>query len=118
MANLNFSEIPSREPLAEGVYILNIEAAEEKQSSTGKDMILVRFKEPETNTAIFENYVLTLNCLWKLQELCDALGIDTSVNFDSTELIPMLVGNQVKAKVVQDTYNEQTVNRIKKVYAC
>lgn len=118
MANLNFSEIPSREPLAEGMYLLDIEAVEEKKSSTGKDMLLVRFKEPESNTAIFENYVLEANCLWKLQELCDALGIDTSVDMDSSELIPMLQGSEVKAKVVQDTYNENIVNRIKKVYSC
>lgn len=118
MANLNFSEIPSREPLNEGMYVMNIEAAEEKKSSTGKDMILIRFKEPETNTAVFENYVLTPDCLWKLQELCNALGIDTSSDMDSADLIAMLPGQMVKAKITQDTYNEQIVNRIKKVYAC
>lgn len=118
MANLNFSSIPSQEPLAEGVYILNIEEVEEKTSSSGKDMLLVRFKEAETNTAIFENYVIQENTLWKLKELCDAVGVDTSVDMDTVDLIPMLKGNVVKAKVVQDVYNDNTVNRVKKVYAC
>lgn len=118
MANLNFSEIPSREPLAEGTYLLSIEAAEEKVSSTGKPMILVRFKEPETNTAVFENYVLTMDCLWKLKELCDALGIDTASDMDSAEIVQMLPGNEVKAKVVQREYNDQITNNIKKVFAC
>lgn len=118
MASLNFSEIPSREPLAEGMYVMTIEAAEEKTSSTGKPMILVRFKEPETNTAVFENYVLTLEALWKLKELLDALGVDTSANMDSADVAALLVGQSVKAKVIQDTYQDNITNRIKKVYAC
>lgn len=118
MANLNFSSIPSREPLAEGVYLMNIEAVDEKQSSTGKDMLLVRFKEPETGTAIFENYVLTVDALWKLQELCNAIGIDTSADMDTSELIPELIGQTVKVKVIQEDYEGRIVNRAKKVYAC
>ena len=118
MANLNFSEIPSRDPLNEGVYLMNIEAAEEKISSTGKPMILVRFKEPETGVAVFENYVLTPECLWKLKELCDALGIDTTADMDSADLLTMLPGNDIKAKIVQDVYDERITNRVKKVYAC
>ena len=117
MANLNFSAIPSREPLAEGVYLFTIEEVEEKVSSNGNDMLLIRFRESETGTAVFENYVLSLNSLWKLKELCDALGIDTSSSMSTDELIPMLKGMMIKGKVVQDTYNDNIVNRMKKVYA-
>lgn len=118
MANLNFSAIPSRDPLADGVYTMVIEAAEEKVSSTNKPMILVRFKEEKSGVAVFENYVLTDNCLWKLKELLDALGVDTADSMDSADLCAMLPGQMIKCKVVQETYNDNIVNRIKKVYAC
>lgn len=118
MANLNFSSVPSRDPLAEGIYLMNIEAAEEKKSSTGKDMLLVRFKEPETGVAVFENYVLQTNCLWKLQELCNAIGIDTSSDMDTADLIPQLIGQTVKVKVTREEYEGQINNRAKKVFAC
>ena len=117
MANLDFSNVASREALPEGMYSLLIEEAEDKVSSTGKDMLLIRFKEEESNTAIFENYVLTPAALWKLKQLCDVLSIDTSTNMDTSDLIPQLIGNYVKAKVVQDEYNGSTVNRVKNVFA-
>ena len=52
--------------------------------------------------------------MWKLKELFDALGVDTSevVEMDVSEL----VGMQVNAKVIQETYNGDVVNRIKKIY--
>lgn len=116
MKSLNFSNISKREPLAEGLYILRIDEATECVSSTGKDMIKVKFIEEVTNTALFDNYVLTEAALWKLADLLDALGYDISgeLDFEVTEL----AGASVKAKVTQEEYNGSTVNRIKKVYAC
>jgi hypothetical protein len=113
---LDFSNVQSNEPLAEGMYELDITKVEEKQSQSGKDMILVTFKHQETGTAIWENYVLQENCLWKLKELLDAVGIDTqgTVDLDFEEL----VGQTVNAKVTQEEYNGQMKNRIQKVYAC
>ena len=113
---LDFSNVASNEPLEEGMYELDITKVEEKTSSTGKDMVLVTFKHQETGTAIWENYVLQENCLWKLKELLDAVGFDTTgaLELDFEEL----VGQTVNAKVVQDEYNGQIKNRIKKVYAC
>lgn len=116
MKSLNFSNVAKREPLAEGLYVLRIEEATECVSSTGKDMLKVKFIEEESNTALFENYVLTEAALWKLADLLDALGYDTSADMelDFTEL----AGASIKAKVVQDEYNGSTVNRVKKVFAC
>lgn len=120
MANLDFSSIPSREPLEEGIYLMTIEHIEEKTSSTGNPMLLVRFKEPETGTAVFENYVLLPQNMWKLGELVEACGIDPKElgSVDTEELIPMLTGIQVKAKITQDTYEGRITNRVKKTYGC
>lgn len=113
--NLDFSSIPSREPLAEGVYSFEIKSVEEKTSSTNKPMLLVRFDEQETGTAVFENYVLEASCLWKLRELLDALGMECSgeISFEPEALI----GEFVKAKVTQEEYNGEVRNRLKKVFA-
>ena len=116
MANLNldFSNVQGGVILEEGMYNVTIEDVEEKVSSTGKNMLLIRFREEESKTAIFENYVLEESCLWKLKELLTAAGIECSgaVDFDTEDL----KGLMFKAKIVKDQYNGSDVNRIKKVY--
>lgn len=115
MLNLDFSSVPSREPLEEGVYHLSIAKVEETTSSTGNPMLKVEFDVlgVEGNRKLWDNYVLIDKCLWKVKELFDALGVNTSnlVEMDVTEL----VGMEVQAKVIQETYNGDIVNRIKKV---
>jgi hypothetical protein len=115
MLNLDFSSVPSREPLDEGVYDLTIAKIEETTSSTGNPMLKVEYDVlgVEGKRKLWDNYVLIDKCLWKVKELFDALGVDTSelVEMDVSELL----GMQVKAKVVQETYNGDIVNRIKKV---
>lgn len=115
MLNLDFSSVPSREPLEEGVYHLQIAKVEETNSSTGNPMLKVEYNVlgVEGNRKLWDNYVLIDKCLWKVKELFDALGIDTSelVEMDVTEL----VGLEVQAKVIQETYNGDIMNRIKKV---
>lgn len=118
MANLNFSDIPSNDPLPEGIYIFDIEKVEEKVSTNGNEMYLIRFKEPESKKAVFETFVLKADCLWKLKQLTDALGLDFEGEMDSTELAAMLVGNCIKAKVIQEerSDNGEMTNRIKNIY--
>ena len=115
MLNLDFSSVPSREPLEEGIYHLRIAKVEETTSSTGNPMLKVEFDvmEVDGNRKLWDNYVLIDKCLWKVKELFDALGVDTSelVEMDVTEL----VGMEVNGKVIQETYNGDIVNRIKKV---
>lgn len=115
MLNLDFSSVPSREPLEEGVYHLRIAKVEETTSSTGNPMLKVEYDVMEVpgNRKLWDNYVLIEKTLWKVKELFDAIGIDTSelVEMDVTEL----VGMEVNAKVIQETYNGDIVNRIKKV---
>lgn len=115
MLNLDFSSVPSREPLEEGVYHLQIAKVEETNSSTGNPMLKVEYNVlgVDGNRKLWDNYVLIDKCLWKVKELFDALGIDTSelVEMDVTEM----VGLEVQAKVIQETYNGDIMNRIKKV---
>lgn len=115
MLNLDFSSVPSREPLEEGVYHLQIAKVEETTSSTGNPMLKVEYNVlgVDGNRKLWDNYVLIEKCLWKVKELFDALGIDTSelVEMDVTEM----VGLEVQAKVIQETYNGDIMNRIKKV---
>lgn len=116
MLNLDFSSVPSREPLEEGIYSLTIAKVEETTSSTGNPMLKVEYgvNGVDGNRKLWDNYVLIDKCMWKIKELFDALGIDTSevVEMDVTEL----VGLQVNAKVIQEEYNGDTVNRVKKIY--
>lgn len=113
--NLDFSSVPSREPLEEGIYHLQIAKVEETNSSTGNPMLKVEFNVlgVEGNRKLWDNYVLIDKCLWKVKELFDALGIDTSnlVEMDVNEL----VGMEVQAKVIQETYNGDIMNRVKKI---
>lgn len=113
--NLDFSSVPSREPLEEGVYHLQIAKVEETNSSTGNPMLKIEYNVlgVEGNRKLWDNYVLIDKCLWKVKELFDALGIDTSalVEMDVNEL----VGLEVQAKVIQETYNGDIMNRVKKV---
>lgn len=117
MLNLDFSSVPSREPLAEGVYTLRIARVEETTSSTGNPMLKVEYDVVgvDGGRKLWDNFVLIDKALWKLKELFDALGIDTSqiVEMDVQEL----VGLEVQAKVVQDTYNGDITNRVKKIMA-
>lgn len=117
MLNLDFSSVPSREPLEEGVYPVRIAKVEETTSSTGNPMLKVEYDvlEVEGNRKLWDNFVLIDKCMWKVKELFDALGIDTSaiVEMDVTEL----VGMELRAKVIQETYNGDVVNRVKKIMA-
>lgn len=111
MVNLDFSSVKSVEPLEEGIYELEITKVEEKVASSGNPMLTVEFTHEDRK--IWENYVLIDKCLFKLKELFDALGIDTSeiVSMDVQDL----VGATIKAKVIQDTYDDRILNRIKKI---
>ena len=115
MLNLDFSSVPSREPLDEGVYHLRIAKVEETTSSTGNPMLKVEYDVTDVDGGrkLWDNYVLIDKCLWKVKELFEAIGVDTSelVEMDVTEL----VGMEVNGKVIQETYNGDIVNRIKKV---
>lgn len=117
MVNLDFSNVPSRKALPEGIYQLQVAKLEETTSSTGNPMWKVEYDvlDVEGGRKLWENFVLIDKALWKLQEFLEAVGVDTSqvVDLDPQEL----VGMTVQAKVEQDTYQGETVNRVKKILA-
>ena len=117
MLNLDFSSVPTREPLEEGIYTVTIETAEETPAkSSGNPMIKVKYAvEGHDQNKLFDNFVLTPAALWKLKELLTALGYETSdiVNMDVQDL----VGQQVQVKVIQEMYDGNMTNRIKKIFA-
>lgn len=117
MLNLDFSSVPSREPLEEGVYHLQIANVEETQSSTNNPMLKVEYDVlgVEGSHKVWDNYVLIDKCLWKVKELFDAVGIDTSeiVEMDVDEL----VGMELQGKIVQEEYQGNIQNRVKKLYS-
>lgn len=116
MLNLDFSNVPSREPLEEGIYTLRIAKVDEAVSSTGNPMLKVEYDVVEhEGRKLWDNFVLIDKCLWKIKELFDAIGLDTSsiVDIDVAEL----VGYEVQAKVIKEPYNDDIVNRVKKIFA-
>lgn len=111
---LDFTSVPKQILLDEGMYEVTIKKVEKKVSNSGKDMLFVVFEEVNTKSAIFENYVLTPDALWKLEELLRAAGFDTEgiIDFDEQSLVGMMF----KAKIVQREYNGNTTNSIKKIF--
>jgi hypothetical protein len=119
MLKLDFSSVPSREPLEPGWYLANISAAEEKVSSTGKPMLVLTYSITATSDGepvpgerrVFENLVLTQEALWKAKAVFQALGIDTStiVDMDPDELI----GSELMVRIAQDTYEGEIRNYAK-----
>lgn len=115
MLNLDFSSVPSREPLEEGIYNLRIAKVEETTSSTKNPMLAVEYDVMDyEGRKLFDNFVLIDKCLWKLKELFDAIGIPTNdiVELDVTEL----VGYELRGKVIQEEYNSDIKNTVKKLY--
>lgn len=113
--NLDFSNVPDRVALPEGVYQGTISAAEMKTSSTGNPMLAVTYdiNADDGVHKVFDNYTLVERAMFKLKDLLKALGYDVSgsLSFDEADLI----GGMVNLKVVQEEYNGEIVNRVKKV---
>lgn len=122
LMNIDFRSVPSREALEEGTYLLQVAEVEEKTSSTGNPMLSITYDVLSTSDGspvegsrkIWDNYSLQAQALFKLKELFDALGIDTSAVVDMD--VADLVGQQVLAKLVQETYNGELRNRVKKLF--
>lgn len=114
--NLDFSNVPSRDPLPEGVYPARVAKVDSVISkSSGNSMLKIEFDildEDYTGRKVWGNYVLTESCLWKVMELFKALGLscDAVVELDTEELI----GLECNLKIAQREYDGQIQNEIKK----
>lgn len=108
MVNLNFTEAKKAELLPEGVYLVKIEEAKEAVSSKGNQMIKIRFREPESNSVIFDNLTLTPAAMWKVAEFFEALGYDVKQDLDDFEPA-LIVGEEMNIKIIQETGNDDVV---------
>lgn len=116
ITTLDFSSIPSNEPLETGEYEFLIKKIEPKTSKAGNPMWLVTFEEVETKTVIWENYTFVDKALFKIKELFDVLGFDTTTIPFEIPALEDLVGNFVKGKVIQEEYEGRMQNRMKKLF--
>lgn len=124
MVNLDFSSVPDRTPIPEGIYTVTIDKVEASETgpnskSPGSPMLVMQYREEETGKMLFNNLMCTGPGAFMLRNLLEVLGYtaEEMVDFEESEL----VGQVVKVKVTQEenTYNGDTsiVNVIKKFYA-
>lgn len=119
--NINFENVASREPLEPGKYQLRIAECSEAVSSTGNPMIklvydVIANDEGEAipgGRKLWDNMSLQEQALFRLKDLLDACGYDTSgsLDFEPEDLI----GCEILAQVVQEEYNGNTKNRVKRI---
>lgn len=116
MLNLDFSNVPSREPLPEGIYDVSIAKVEDTTSKNNNPMLKIEFDvltPGYEKRKLWSYYVLTADAMWKMKELCDAVGLSTDevVTMDTAEF----VGLTCKASVGQRVYEGNVTNEIKKL---
>lgn len=119
--NIDFSNVASREPLDAGKYQLRISECVEATSSTGNPMLKVTYDVIATddgeavpgNRKLWDNMSLQEKALFRLKDLLDACGYDTSggLDFDPADL----VGMEIMAQVIQEEYNGDIKNRVKRI---
>lgn len=114
MINLDFSNVPDRGALDDGVYDAQIANVEEVQSSNGNPMLKVEFDilGVEGDRKVWGNVVMVDAAMFKVKEFFNALGMDTSA---VVEIDPMeLVGQQMKLRLGVKKYNGEDRNEIKR----
>ena len=101
---MDFTDVESFIQCAEGEHIAKLKEVEEKVSSTGNDMLSVKFevtKGSSTGATVYDNFVLTEKALWKLKSYLEVVGMkaDGKIQIDLDKLIG-------KACIIQVKYEE------------
>lgn len=114
------------EALPEGPYQVQVDSAEAKNASTGKPMIVAKFKVmagPYAGRLVWNNFVVTsdnANAMsWFFRNMA-ALGLDKSffaMNPSLEAVAAALVGKQCEIGVTQKTYNNEIRNDVKSIKA-
>lgn len=89
--------------LADGTYVAEIASAEEKESSEGNPMVLVKWKVKGKNVTLFDNLSLLPQALWRLKTMLEAIGVevpDSAMDVDLDDL----EGQSCKLEVTNETY--------------
>lgn len=110
---LDFTGVESFQRVSEGEHVCKIATADEKQSQSGNDMIVVAFeviKGEDKSARVFENYPLIDTALWKLKGLLQAIGMkaDGKVQLD----LDRLIGKTCVVGVKHEEYEGKTRARV------
>lgn len=110
---LDFTGVESFQRASEGEHVCKIATADEKQSQSGNDMIVVAFeviKGDDKSARVFENYPLIDTALWKLKGLLQAIGMkaDGKVQLD----LDRLIGKTCIVGVKHEEYDGKTRARV------
>lgn len=110
---LDFTGVESFQRASEGEHVCKIATADEKQSQSGNDMIVVAFeviKGDDKSARVFENYPLIDTALWKLKGLLQAIGMkaDGKVQLD----LDRLIGKTCVVGVKHEEYDGKTRARV------
>lgn len=116
--NIDFSDLPSRSPVPDGIYSVIIEKIEQKiAKSSGNPMLFVQFgvqDEQYTGRKIFGNFMLSGDGRFMTAQLMKGLGLESEalLDIDTDDLI----GMSCTVKVVQEEGQDGEIrNAIKKV---
>lgn len=112
MFTVDFSEVPDREPVPDGEYVLEAVHVELKTSkgekTTGTPMLVFHWKViggEMDNRRIFDNALLGGNSLWRTKQLFEAIFGKGQAQFSMAP--DELIGSQVLAKVVTEVWAEE-----------
>ena len=110
---LDFTGVESFQRASEGEHVCKIATADEKQSQSGNDMIVVAFeviKGEDKSARVFENYPLIDTALWKLKGLLQAIGMKAGgkVQLD----LDRLIGKTCVVGVKHEEYEGKTRARV------
>ena len=113
---VDLSKVEEFVKAAEGRHKAKIESVEEKVSSTGSDMLVLKFKVtdgPSKGAVVYNNYVLTEKALWRLSALLKALGMKNKGKLAID--LDVLEGKSCVIEVAHEDYNGQSRARINEV---
>lgn len=103
-------------PVPEGIYTVQVEKLEPKQSKAGNNMVNVTFNilEPADHMGrkLFTSLVLMQQAMWKVKQFVKACGIP----YDTTGFdLGSSIGGQMLVKVLQETYDDNGTPKIRNV---
>jgi hypothetical protein len=115
LSGIAWDDIAKGEIIPEGKYAARIDKVEEKISKPPKNnpywqLTFTLLEEPFTGRKAWDKFMLSVDALWKLKNLLDAIGIEVKgeSDLDSSDLLGQEVGIVIK----HETYENQLKHRV------
>lgn len=123
MPKIDLGAVEEFEPIPDGTYEFILTAWEyvEESETSGEPYLKLEFTGDEGEAEgrkAWQNHSCQSKALWALKRTLRTLGADPealSGEFDTDDLMPDLVGNPCRLRIVQEDYEGQTVNKIKRI---